>query len=228
MILPKYDYLPEFLKTKEAREYYRILENKKSVLIYKKMFDLIFSAFLIIVCFPLMAFTAILIKLDSKGPIFFRQKRVTQFGEVFFILKFRTMHETKEKSDAYLTLKDDPRITRIGKILRKFRIDELPQLFNILCGDMTFVGTRPEVKKYVRKYNPEMLATLLLPAGVTSRACIEFKNEDQLLEDKENSMDIYIEKILPQKMKEQLNYIKNLSFQCDIKIIFETLLKIFL
>ena len=166
------------------------------------------------------------IKINSKGRVFYKQKRVTQYGKEFFILKFRTMYENSEKQ-GLLTSNNDPRITKIGKILRKFRFDEFPQLINILIGDMTFVGARPEVPKYVEKYTSEMLATLLLPAGLTSISSINFRNESEYLENSSDSDKIYLEKILPEKMKYNLEYLRNFSFFLDIKIMFLTFLKVF-
>jgi len=164
----------------------------------------------------------IMIKLDSKGPVFFRQERVTQYGRIFRIFKFRSMVNNAEKYGVQVTAVGDARITRVGAMLRKQRIDELPQLINILIGDMTFVGTRPEVKKYVDCYTNEMYATLLLPAGLTSRTSIEYKDEDKLLEGADDINKVYIEKVLPEKMKFNLINVKQFSLLSDIMTMLAT------
>ena len=176
-----------------------------------------------------MLIISIIIKIDSKGPIFYRQIRITKYGKEFKIFKFRTMVVDADKKGSLVTLDNDSRITRIGSKIRKIRLDELPQLFNILLGDMSFVGTRPEVKKYVDFYNEEMLATLLLPAGVTSKASIEYKDEDEIISKyskKENIDDIYLKRILPEKMKYNLEYLKNFSILLDLKLCINTVLKV--
>lgn len=193
MILKKWCDIPEDLKNNKTKMYYDILEKKKTSLIIKKIFDLLLSLVLLIILLPVFIVLSIIIKLDSKGPILYKQERITQYGRTFKIFKFRTMVNNADKIGSLVTLDNDCRITRVGKILRKLRLDELPQLINILKGDMTFVGTRPEVKKYVDMYTDEMKATLLLPAGVTSYASIEFKDEDEMLEK-------YVEKIRKEKL----------------------------
>ena len=169
-----------------------------------------------------MLIIAIWIKCDSRGRVFFLQKRVTKYGRSFYIFKFRTMVSDAEKQGTQVTVKNDSRITRAGRFLRKCRLDELPQLFNVLKGDMTFVGTRPEVPKYVARYTPEMYATLLMPAGITSLASIKFKDEEKLLDGAENTDDVYVNTVLPQKMKYNLEYITRFSFFYDIKLMFMT------
>ena len=169
---------------------------------------------------------AILIKIDSRGPIFFRQERVTEYGRVFKIFKFRTMINNADKLGTQVTVENDSRITKTGNLLRKIRMDEIPQLINILIGDMSFVGTRPEVLKYVNSYSDEMKATLLMKAGVTSLASIKFKDEDKLLRSCDNVDEVYIDKILPQKMKYNLEYLENFNFFYDIKLMFKTFLAV--
>lgn len=169
-----------------------------------------------------MLIIAIWIKCDSRGRVFFLQKRVTKYGRSFYIFKFRTMVSDAEKQGTQVTVKNDSRITRAGRFLRKCRLDELPQLFNVLKGDMTFVGTRPEVPKYVARYTHEMYATLLMPAGITSLASIKFKDEEKLLDGAENTDDVYVNTVLPQKMKYNLEYITRFSFFYDIKLMFMT------
>ena len=169
-----------------------------------------------------MIILAIVIKCESKGPALFKQVRVTQYGREFKIFKFRTMVVNAEKLGTQVTSKDDPRVTKVGKFLRKYRLDELPQIINILFGDLSFVGTRPEVPRYVNEYTDEMIATLLLPAGVTSEASIEFKDEEKILDNSNNIDNDYIYKVLPLKMEYNLHYIKLFTVLYDIKIIFRT------
>ena len=169
-----------------------------------------------VMCFPIM------IKMDSHGEVFFRQERVTQYGKKFRIHKFRTMVKNAESLGAQVTTKSDMRVTKVGKKLRGCRLDELPQLIDILQGNMSFVGTRPEVTKYVKQYTPEMMATLLLPAGVTSEASIEYKDEERLLADAKNADKTYVEVVLPQKMEWNLRSLNDFSFVGDIKTMFKT------
>ena len=230
MILKKWSDIPEDLKNNKTKMYYDILEKKKTSLIIKKIFDLLLSLILLIILFPVLIVLSIIIKSDSRGPIFYKQERITQYGRTFKIFKFRTMVNNADKIGSLVTLNNDCRITRVGKILRKLRLDELPQLINILKGDMTFVGTRPEVKKYVDMYTDEMKATLLLPAGVTSDASIKYKNEDNVvstyISKGEDLDDIYIKRVLPQKMKYNLEYINDFSFLVDMKVIVKTVLAV--
>ena len=167
-LLKPWGQLPREFRTEAVRPYYEALCRKKAQLIIKRMFDLILSCVLIVLLSPVMLILAVAIKLDSPGTVMFRQVRVTQYGKEFRIFKFRTMVQNAQQLGTQVTVKGDSRITRMGHLLRKCRLDELPQLFNILLGEMSFVGTRPEVPKYVSRYTPEMMATLLLPAGVTS------------------------------------------------------------
>ena len=177
---------------------------------------------------PVLAIIAVWIKMDSKGPVFYRQERITQYGKVFRIFKFRTMVTNADKIGTLVTTKNDSRITKVGEKIRKSRLDELPQLFNIWIGDMSFVGTRPEVKKYVDAYTEEMMATLLLPAGVTSLASINYRDEDEILDkyvNEEHSVDeVYIEKVLPGKMKYNLEYLKTFSIIEDIILCVKTVI----
>lgn len=230
MILKKWADIPDELKNEKTAEYYKILENKKISLILKRIFDIIVSLILLILAFPVFLVLGIMIKTESKGPVFYRQARITQYGKTFKIFKFRTMVNNADKIGTLITLDNDSRITKVGKMIRKLRLDEVPQLINILIGDMTFVGTRPEVKKYVDAYSEEMKATLLLPAGVTSQASIEYKDEDKVIEKyklQENDIDyIYINKILPTKMEWNLRYLKNFSLWKDIKICIYTVLAV--
>lgn len=214
--------LPKDMQVDEIKEYYDILCQHKKGLLAKRIFDIVFSGMLLIILFPVFLLISITIKLDSPGPVLFKQIRVTMYEKPFKIYKFRTMIDKAERLGSQVTMKEDMRVTKSGKFLRKYRLDELPQLINILIGDMTFVGTRPEVEKYVAYYTNEMKATLLLPAGVTSRTSIEYKDEERLLEDAENVDEVYIYQILPVKMQYNLKALKTFSFFNDIKTMFAT------
>jgi len=227
MKLIKWDELPDNMKNNEVRYYYEILSKKKTHLLYKRIFDLIVALILLIVLSPIMLVISLAIKLTDRGPVFYRQVRVTQYGKEFKIFKFRTMVMNADKIGTQVTVGDDPRITKVGKKIRKLRLDEIPQLLNVICGDMSFVGTRPEVVKYVEKYTNEMLATLLLPAGITSKASIKFKDEDKILEIANNVDKAYIEEVLPKKMYFNLNSIKEFTFHGEIKVMVETVLAVF-
>lgn len=222
MILKKWEQLPESLQKDEIKPYYDILKKKRLSLFFKRLFDIVVSALMLIILSPVFLILAIAIKLDSKGPVFYRQKRITQYGKEFRIFKFRTMVQNADKIGSLVTVGSDSRITRVGKLIRKCRLDEICQLIDVLRGTMTFVGTRPEVKKYVDAYTPEMLATLLLPAGVTSLASIMYKDEDELLKGAEDVDKTYIGLCLPGKMKYNLKAIEKFSFFGDIKIMFMT------
>ena len=214
--------LPDAMKNDKVRPYYDILQNKRAQLILKRIFDIVFSLIALVLFSPIMLALAILIKLDTKGTVFFRQVRVTQYAKEFRICKFRTMVPNAEALGTQVTAKNDMRVTKIGRLLRRYRLDEIPQLFNIISGDMTFVGTRPEVPKYVNHYKEEMLATLLLPAGVTSKASIEYKDEERLLANTNDAESVYINEVLPQKMKYNLEAIEKFNILDDTKIIIRT------
>ena len=220
--MKKWDELPAEMKTPEVRYYYDILCTKKFGLAMKRLFDIVVSGILLVVLLPVFLIIAIAIKLDSRGPVFYRQERVTAGGKRFRIHKFRTMVSGADKKGSLVTIKGDSRITRVGKLIRKCRLDEISQLIDVFLGDMTFVGTRPEVQKYVDKYAPVMLATLLLPAGVTSEASVLYKDEDKLLDGAQNVDDIYVNKVLPGKMYYNLKSIENFSFFRDIGTMFKT------
>lgn len=222
MLLKKWEQLPPEMQTDEVRKYYDILKKKQVSLFFKRIFDIVVSLIMLIVLSPLFLILAIAIKLDSKGPVFYRQERITQYGKHFKIHKFRTMVCNADKIGTAVTVDNDSRITRVGRKLRGVRLDELPQLLDILNGSMSFVGTRPEVPKYVEKYSPEMAATLLLPAGVTSLASIYYKDEAALLSGAEDADKVYVEKILPAKMYYNLKAIEKFGFWRDIKTMFMT------
>lgn len=226
MKLIKWDELPEKMKNEEVRYYYEILEKKKVHLFLKRVFDFILALILLIVLSPIMLGIALSIKLTDRGPVFYRQIRITQYGKEFRIFKFRTMVMNADKIGSQVTVGNDPRITRIGKKIRKLRLDEIPQLLNVLSGEMSFVGTRPEVGKYVEEYSNEMLATLLLPAGITSEASIEFKDEDKILDCVDNVDKVYVEEVLPIKMIYNIDYIKEFNVWNDFKLMIETSLTV--
>ena len=221
MRIIKWDKLPEEMKTDEVRKYYDILKKKRISLFFKRLFDIVVSFLLLLILSPVFLILAIAIKIDSKGPVFYRQVRVTQYNRTFRIFKFRSMVQNADKG-SQVTVSGDSRVTRVGKVVRKCRLDELSQLIDVLRGKMTFVGTRPEVTKYTEKYTPEMMATLLLPAGVTSLASIYYKDEAELLDAAEDTDKVYVEEILPAKMYYNLKAIESFSFFGDIKIMFMT------
>ena len=212
--------MPAGLKCDEVRYYYDILKKRDKELKFKFFLDKAMAFLLLIILAIPMLVIAVLIKLDSKGPVFFRQKRVTSYGRIFRIHKFRTMTEGNKGS--LVTVSGDARITGIGRVLRKYRLDELPQLFDVLDGSMSFVGTRPEVPEYVRKYTKEMRATLLLPAGITSETSIAYKDEEKLLAGADDPGEVYVKKVLPEKMKYNLKSIEEFSLMNDIKTMFKT------
>ncbi len=231
MLMKRWRELPQWLRNDEVKKYYLILLRKQSDMRIKRMMDLVGALMLTVVLSPVMLITALLIKHDSRGPVFYRQERVTQYGKTYRIFKFRTMVTDADQKGPLVTAGADDRITKVGKTLRKYRIDEIPQLLNIITGDMSFVGTRPEVPKYVEQYTDEMKATLLLPAGITSRTSIEFKDEDALIEKYQKEEDlsvdeIYVQKILPVKMKHNLKYLEHFSVAGDIKIMIQTVLAV--
>ena len=221
-MLIEWEKLPKRMQNEAVREYYEILSKKQKALVIKRVFDAVMSSFLLILLSPVFLILAIAIKADSPGPVFFRQIRVTQYGKKFRIFKFRTMVTDAEKLGTQVTTKGDPRITRVGRVIRKYRLDELCQLIDILRGTMSFVGTRPEVPKYVARYTDEMLATLLLPAGVTSEASIRYKDEEKLLEGAADVDEVYVREVLPEKMKYNLKELRGFSILSELKIMFQT------
>ena len=221
MKLLKWEALPETLKLDEVKSYYDALAKKRMSLFFKRFFDIAFSSIALIFLLPFFLMLAFIIKLDSPGPAIYRQERVTQYGKHFRIHKFRTMIQYAD-SGSQVTINNDSRITRVGKFIRGCRIDEIPQLIDVLQGNLTLVGVRPESPKYVDRYTNEMMATLLLPAGVTNLACIYFKDEAKLLSASVDVDKVYVEQILPQKMYYNLKGILQFSFWNDIKLMFMT------
>ena len=229
-MLKHWEQLPESRQTEAVRPYYERLRKREGALRRKRLFDLCGSLVLTVLLSPVMLVIAILIKAEDGGPVFFRQERVTTYGRVFRIFKFRTMIVDADKKGPLVTGKADSRITKVGSKLRHLRLDELPQVLNIVTGDMSFVGTRPEVKKYVEQYTEEMKATLLLPAGVTSLASIAFKEEDEMIahyaELGESTDEAYRNHILPRKMRYNLDYLKKAGVAQDIRIMIKTVLEV--
>lgn len=226
MILRPWEKLPDYMRTEEVRPYYEILRKRPVSLILKRLFDIIVSLILLLLLSPFMAVIAAAVRLDSAGPAFFRQERVTAYGKRFRIWKFRTMVKDAEKKGTAVTVKGDSRITGVGRLLRKTRLDELPQLFNVLSGDMSFVGTRPEVTKYVDKYRPEYYATLLMPAGITSEASIRYKDESMLLAAADDTDRVYMEQVLPAKMAWNLKSIEGFRFSREILTMIRTIIAV--
>lgn len=225
MELRPWQLLPDEMRTKEVRKYYNILMKHRMWLKMKRFLDVIVAGIMLAVLIIPMGVIALAIRHDSPGPIFFRQARVTQYGRIFRIYKFRTMVDNASKLGSAVTVDNDVRITKVGAFLRKYRMDEFPQLFNILAGDMTLVGTRPEVPKYVKKYTKEMYATLLLPAGLTSRTSIAYKDEDKLLGeavDEESTDNIYLNEVLPAKMRYNLESMKHFGVKSDATVLWDT------
>lgn len=224
--LRDWDDLPDFMRTKEVRPYYDILKKHEKELYLKRAFDVVAALILIVLLAPIMLVVAILIKLDSPGPVFFRQTRITQYGKEFRIYKFRTMVKNAESIGTQVTTSNDVRITKIGSFIRKYRVDEFPQLFNVLNGDMSFVGTRPETIKYVNKYSPEYYATMLLPAGITSETSIRYKSEDTLLLGSDDIDKVYTERILKDKMLINLDSLIHFSLWNEILTLFRTVIAV--
>lgn len=221
-MLKPWEEIPEFMQIPEVRPYYDILNKKRGSLLIKRIFDFLMAVILLVLLSVPMIILAVWIKLDSRGPVFYRQERVTTYGKHFRIHKFRTMVEQADKIGTAVTIIEDARITKAGSKLRRLRLDELPQLFDVLAGNMSFVGTRPETVKFVKQYRPEFYATLLLPAGITSEASIRYKDEADLLDGVENVDKVYIEKILPEKMKWNLAALKDFCLHAECITMFRT------
>ena len=223
----EWEELPKGMQKPEVRKYYDILSKKRLSLKVKRVFDVTAAAVLLVIFSPVLAVLAVLIKLDSEGPVFYRQERVTAYGKKFRIHKLRTMVADADRIGTAVTVGRDSRITKVGAFLRRYRLDEVPQLIDVLKGDMSFVGTRPEVAKYVRKYTNEMRATLLLPAGITSEASIRYKDEAELLDGAEDVDRVYVEKVLPGKMEWNLKSIREFSVVEEIMLMFQTVFFVF-
>ena len=220
--LRDWDDLPDFMRTEEVRPYYDILKKHEKELYLKRAFDVVAASILLVLLAPVMLVIAVWIKVDSPGPVFFRQTRITQYGKEFSIFKFRTMVNNADKMGSAVTVGNDSRITKVGTIIRKYRIDEFPQLLNVLSGDMSFVGTRPEVKKYVDCYTDEMYATLLLPAGITCEASIQYKDEYSILEGIYDVDRFYVDQVMPGKMEWNLRVLERFSLWNELFIMVKT------
>lgn len=225
-MLKEWDELPKYMKNDAVRPYYEKLKKKRVSLCIKRIFDVTFSACMLILLLPLFLVLSAAIAMDSRGGVFFRQERVTQYGRKFRIHKFRTMVAHTEESGTLVTVGNDARVTKIGRILRKYRLDELPQLIDVLAGNMSLVGTRPEVVKYVKHYQPEMFATLLLPAGVTSEASILVMDDEKLLENAKDVDDVYVNQLLPRKMVCNLRSLERFHIFNDLWIMAKTVLAV--
>lgn len=224
----KYQELPESMKNEFTKEYWEMLKNRRVSLAAKRTFDILVSCIILVILSPFFLLLALAIKLDSKGPVFYRQVRVGRYDKDFKIFKFRTMVQNADRVGPPLTVGEDPRITRMGRFIRKLRLDEFSQILNVLGGSMSLVGPRPEVRKYVDAYTPEYMATLLIRPGITATSSIAFKDEDKILNSGGNPEQIYIEKILPPKMELNLQYVRNIGLWNDIKILFQTFGAVFL
>lgn len=221
-MLRKWEDLPDFMQVPEVWSYWETLNRKRFSLFLKRVFDLFAGLILLVILSLPMLIIAICIKLDSKGTVFYRQERVTRYGKHFRIHKFRTMVSNADKIGSLVTVGNDSRITKVGSKLRKLRLDELPQVLDVISGNMSFVGTRPEAVKYVERYKPEYNATLLLPAGITSEASIRYKDEDKLLNAADDVDKVYLEQVLPEKMKWNLRSVKSFRFWGEIATMFRT------
>ena len=221
-MLRRWEELPEFMRTDAVRPYYKALEKKRYSLYLKRLFDFSISSVMLILLSPVLLGLGIWIRMDSEGPVFYRQKRITQYGRPFEIYKFRTMVVNADRIGSQVTVGKDPRITRAGSFLRGCRLDELPQLINIWKGEMTFVGTRPEVPKFIKEYTDEMYATLLLPAGVTSEASIRYKDEAELLDKAEDVDETYVQQVLPGKMAYNLASIRRFGLGQELLTMLRT------
>lgn len=219
----KWEDLPAFMRCEEVRPYWESLNRKRGQLVAKRIFDLFVATVLLILLAVPMLILAIWIKVDSEGPVFYRQERVTTYGKHFRIHKFRTMVSNADKIGTAVTVGNDSRITKVGSKLRGHRLDELPQLIDVLQGTMSFVGTRPEAVKYVEQYKPEYNATLLLPAGITSECSIRYKDEDKLLNTADDVDKTYVERVLPEKMKWNLKSIRDYSLGQELKTMLRTI-----
>ncbi len=221
-MLKRWEDLPVFMRVDEVRPYWEGLWRKRGQLVLKRIFDFVVALVLLIILAIPMAIIAVWIKLDSEGPVFYRQERVTTYGRHFRIHKFRTMVSNADKIGTAVTVGEDPRITKVGKKLRSLRLDELPQVLDVISGDMSFVGTRPEAVKYVEQYKPEYYATLLMPAGITSEASIRYKDEAKLLDAAADVDKVYMEQVLPAKMVWNLESVRRFRFLREILTMFRT------
>lgn len=190
----------------------------------KRLFDWVVSGLAMVVLSPVFLVIALAVKADSPGPVFFRQRRVGRFGRLFLIHKFRTMVTNAESRGGQITVGVDPRVTRLGRVLRRYKLDELPQLIDVFVGSMSLVGPRPEVPRYVECY-PDDVRDIVLSVrpGITDRASIEFRNENEILDGAQDPHEVYIREVLPVKLRYYCDYVRNRTFLGDIGIIVDTL-----
>lgn len=210
------------MRIPEVRPYWEALHKRRGQLLLKRGFDFVMALILLALLVVPMAVIAILIKLDSDGSVFYRQERITTYGKRFHIHKFRTMVNNADKIGTAVTVGNDARITKMGGKLRRLRLDELPQVIDVLQGNMSFVGTRPEAVKYVEQYKPIYYATLLMPAGITSEASIRYKDEDKLLSTANDVDRVYLEQVLPAKMELNLESVRQFRFSRDFLTMIKT------
>ncbi len=210
------------MRIPEVRPYWEALYKRRGQLLLKRGIDFVMGLILLALLAIPMAVIAILIRSDSDGPVFFRQERVTTYGKRFHIHKFRTMVTNADKIGTAVTVGNDARITKMGGKLRRLRLDELPQVIDVLQGNMSFVGTRPEAVKYVEQYEPIYYATLLMPAGITSEASIRYKDEDKLLSTANDVDRVYLEQVLPEKMELNLESVRQFRFSRDFLTMIKT------
>jgi lipopolysaccharide/colanic/teichoic acid biosynthesis glycosyltransferase len=220
--------IKEPIMTKEEYDYLvDSLRKKRVTFIFKKTFDILVSFIMILALSPVILILSILIVIDSGFPVFFRQERMGKDGKTFRIFKFRTMKNNTATANG-ITLHNDIRITRIGEFLRKYRLDEIPQLFNIIKGEMSFVGPRPDLPKYYMVDDYGYKSVLLVRPGVTGEATLKFKDEDKILSISENPEKTYTEEIFPQKIRLNIDYIKRISILYDFKIMIHTFFSVFI
>ena len=225
-MLRKWEELPDYMRTEEVRPYWEILYRKRYQLLLKRVFDLCLGVILLILLAIPMVIIAAAIKAEDGGPVLYRQERVTSYGKRFMIHKFRTMVVNADRLGTELTVHNDSRITKIGRLLRTVRLDEIPQLLDVIAGNMSFVGTRPEVVRYVERYRPEFYATLLMPAGITSEACIRYKDEEKLLHAADDMDAVYLNQVLPAKMVWNLESVRRFRFLREILTMIRTVLAV--
>ncbi|WP_243112511.1 MULTISPECIES: sugar transferase [Acutalibacteraceae] len=218
-----YETLPQSMKNEYTRSYWDRLQKKRGTLAFKRAGDIMASLVILLVLSPILLLLALAVKLDSPGPVFYRQIRVGRYDRDFKIFKFRTMVQDADKIGPAVTTGGDERITRVGKLIRRCRLDEFSQLLNVLNGTMSLVGPRPEVRRYVEAYTPEGMATLLIRPGITAPSSIAFKDEDRLLVSSGDPDRIYIEQILPPKTELNLQYLRGISVAADMKIMVRTI-----
>ena len=226
-MLSRWNELPPQLRTEQVRPYWEYLDARRPQLVLKRGFDVVVSAVALMILLLPMLIIAVCIRLDSPGPALYRQERVTKDMRRFHMHKFRTMVYGAERLGSAVTVAGDCRVTRIGSVLRCTKLDELPQLLDVLWGDMSLVGTRPEATKYVERYPDEYMPTLLLPAGITSEASIRFLHEEELLCDAADVDEVYLSRILPEKMKWNLLSLSHFSIWNDLCTIGYTVQAVF-